>query len=285
MSANSLQALPRITYSDADQPMLKRAGIRLVERLSGRPAVERIYRQVKATETSPQKFFGACLRQADIQVDWCGAALNPEALQGPLVIIANHPFGVVDGLAICDLATRIRGEFRILINHRLCRDPALNPFFLPISFENERDARVANVEARRNAIESVSSGLPLVVFPGGGIATSPDRFGRQPAQELPWTPFLASILKKTRATVLPVAFLGENSRAFQMASHVSQSLRLALIPNETRRFFGHRLTASIGRPIPPAEYAQFTSRRSIVEYLQNRIENLLSESTRDRLIA
>ena len=89
-----------------------------------------------------------------------------------------------------------------------------------------------------------------MVFPAGGISTSPDKFGRQPATDAPWQPFVSQLVEKSRATVLPLYFDGQNSRLFQIVSHLSLTLRLALIFKEVKARMGTTLAVSVGEPIP-----------------------------------
>ena len=64
----------------------------------------------------------------DITPIFDAAQLTKIPKDGPLVFVANHPYGVVDGLILCDLAMQVRGDFRILIHAMLCQDEDLAEF-------------------------------------------------------------------------------------------------------------------------------------------------------------
>ena len=239
----------------------------------GRRRVERIYRDLKQ-EFSPLHFFGDALRRGDVDVAWNGARLDSLPASGPLVIIANHPFGVIDGLVLCDLAMRLRGDFRVLINSLLCRDTDLEPYFLPIDFAGTRDAGRTNVLSRKRAHEAMQNDVPVLIFPAGGISTARSRFGFGRVQELPWNTFVAKLIQQHRATVLPVYFHGRNSRKFHIASNVSELFRMALLIHEVRNKLGKRIHVTLGEPMPWERLAHIESRHELTEHLYHEVMRL-----------
>lgn len=239
----------------------------------GRRRVERIYRELKQ-DFSPLHFFGEALRRGDVDVQWDGEPFEQLPRQGPLVIIANHPFGVIDGLVLCDLAMRLRGDFRVLINALLCRDQDLDPYFLPIDFAPTREAALTNVESRRAAQQALSADVPVLIFPAGGISTARSRFGFGRVQELPWNTFVAKLIQQHKATVLPIYFHGQNSRKFHIASNVSETFRMALLIHEVRNKLGKSIRASIGKPMAFDELAQFESRHALTDHLYQAVMKL-----------
>ena len=67
------------------------------------------------------------------------------------------------------------------------------------------------------------------MFPAGGISTAPDRLGRERATDAPWQPFTAQLVQRSRATVVPVCFEGQNSRLFQIVSHLIFYIVMSMI--------------------------------------------------------
>ena len=107
------------------------------------------------------------LRRGDVEVHWHGFPEADLPREGPIVLIANHPFGVIDGLVLCDLAMRLRGDFRVLIHALLCRDEDLNRYFLPVDFAATADAGKTNLTTRRRANDALADDIPVLIFPGG----------------------------------------------------------------------------------------------------------------------
>ncbi len=109
----------------------------------------------------------------------------------------------------------------------------------------------------------------MVVFPAGGVSTAPDRWGRRPAIDGRWQPFVAALIQRAKATVVPMWFGGQNSRLFQIASHVSASLRISLIFHEVRARIGTMLPVVIGKPVPFAALADIKDRQVLSDHLRD----------------
>jgi putative hemolysin len=173
---------------------------------------------------------------------------------GGVLIVANHPFGILDGLAIGQLGMKLRGNVRILTNSLLCQVPEVAPHLLPVDFSGTPEARRQTGVTRRRAVELLSEGKVVAMFPAGGVATAnaPVR-GR--ACDAEWHPFLSRLAVLPGVTTLPVHFSGQNSRLFQIASHMSYPLRVALIFHETRRRMGQGLGLTLGKPVTAEELA------------------------------
>lgn len=267
-----------LTYADPRDPRLTQAVIRSVEVLSGQPRLAKQYERVKARTTNrpgtpdPGAFFAEALNELDIEVayEFLGA---PPPAEGPVVFVANHPFGVVDGLALCRLALEQRGSVKIMIHRALFKDPALQPFMLPVDFEGSREAAKRNIAVRDEAIAFLRGGGTVAVFPGGGISTASQPFG--PATDLEWKLLPAKLIQVTRATVVPVFFPGQNSALFQIASQISQTLRLSLVIREVRNKRGRPLAVRVGAPIPfDALPEAKKDRKELTEHLRRVVYDL-----------
>jgi putative hemolysin len=174
--------------------------------------------------------------------------------EGGVLLVANHPFGVADGLALGWLATQLRKDVRILTHSSLCRVPEFEPYLLPVDFAETPEARRRTATMRRRATDALEAGAAVVIFPGGSVATSNRPFS-QPAAELPWHPFVARLALTDGTRVVPVFFHGQNSLLFQLASHVSYALRVAMLFGETRRRIGDDIPMTVGTPIEARDLA------------------------------
>lgn len=253
-SVVNVASLPSISYVQPGDRSPRARVIDVVERMSGRGAIEDIYHKLKCEPFDPQHFFARALDLADIRYHTVGVDEARLPRKGPLVLIANHPFGVVDGLILCDIASRLRGDFRILIHALLCRDPDLEPFFLPIDFRDTKEAAATNIRSKRDAMATLAEGGVLLVFPGGGISTR-RRCGLGSLEELPWSTFTAKLIARSGATVVPLFFHGCNSRLFHLASGISDALRASLLLHEARNKMGSDFHVHVGEPIEPEELA------------------------------
>lgn len=240
--------LPTISYVQPGEKSAKAKIIGVIEKLSGRDEVEAVYHQLKNETFDSRTFFARALQLAGIEYRITGSTEEAVPKDGPLVLVANHPFGVVDGLMLCDIASRLRGEFRILINNLLCRDEDLDPYFLPIDFRDSKEARQINIATKRDALKTLADGGVILIFPGGAISTRTHK-GFGAVAEFPWTTFTAKLIAKSRATVVPLFFHGNNSRLFHFASGVSEALRASLLLHEARNKMGRNFEVSMGEPI------------------------------------
>ncbi|GAB5412615.1 MAG: GNAT family N-acetyltransferase [Congregibacter sp.] len=261
----SINSLPSISYVQPGERSARAWVIDAIEKMSGRLAVESVYQRLKGEAFDPSTFFARALELADIEYQLHGVCESTLPKSGPLVLIANHPFGVVDGLMLCDIASRLRGDFRILIHALLCRDADLDPFFLPIDFRDSREAIQTNIRTKRAAFQTLAAGDVILVFPGGGISTR-RRGGFGALADFPWTTFTSKLLLKSQATVVPLFFHGTNSRFFHLVSGVSESLRASLLLHEARNKMGGRFDVTLGAPILFERFAHL-DRRSLTEHL------------------
>jgi len=280
-TATAAVASPGFTYSHQGQSRFRQGLIRTVEHLSGRSRLHRLYCDWQAgAQRADESVFDAALRLLDVRLQITGEhheSLLPQT--GGLLIVANHPFGILDGLTIGQLAMRLRGNAQILTNSLLCQVPEIAPHLLPVDFSGTAEARRLTSATRRRAAELLASGKVVAIFPAGGVATAnaPVK-GR--ALDAEWHPFVGRLATIPEVTTLPVHFSGQNSRLFQIASHLSYPLRVALIFHETRRRMGRPLGLTLGRPIPAAVLEQ-VDRADVARYLRRQTMTLAGADAAD----
>ena len=236
--------------SSARQAGIRSSLLKRLERLSGVHKYMAIYEAWRQDIAGghPRKM-NELLRLLDVSLD-IDAPQWPVRLAAdqPLVIVANHPFGIGDGIALAAMAEQLERPYKVLINTEFERFPEFREHCLPIHFSDRREALAINLETRKRALAAVAAGETLLVFPAGTVATAPRIFGR--AQEVPWKSFTAALVQKAKASVLPVFFEGQNSFLFHAASHVSASARLSLLIAEFRRFPRSTMKVRVGDVVP-----------------------------------
>ncbi len=248
---------PRISYVQPDDPWPVRQFIASIEVMFGRRKIESIYRELKRNPFVIDEFFDAAFTATRIQPAFDTEQISKIPKQGPLVFVANHPFGVIDGMALCKIALQARDNFRISIHAMLCQDRDLAPYFLPIDFRETKAALKNNIHAKRSALEYLNQDIPILIFPAGFVSTA-DRKGFGRVVDAPWTTFAAKLIRDANAAVVPVFFNGQNSRQFHVASHVAEPLRMALLLNEALKN-----SATACRPKSVIRYSGTHSQRSI----------------------
>jgi putative hemolysin len=264
------EAADILTYADARHAPLKRHIIRLIEDMSGRDRYMVLY-DIWRTSVVPsgENLFAGMLALCGISMEARDNAALAAVPPGPLIIVANHPYGIGDGAAALALAEGLGRPFKVLINAALLKVPEIRPYALPVDFEETKEAMAANLAMRREALAFLKTGGTIVIFPAGGVATARRGFGR--AVDLPWKGFIASLILKSGAHVLPVHFEGQNSRLFHIVSQFSLTLRLSLLVREFTRLSGRSIRYRVGRPVPPAEIAALGDRKDMLNHLRDMV--------------
>ena len=263
-----------LTYSSPRDPRWKRWAMRTIEDLSGRRGLLPVYyRWRRDVAGKSPRMMGELLDMVGARIELNAPAWPPTLPANvPLVIVANHPFGIGDGIALLALAEQLGRPYRILINSDFMRVPEIRPHALPIDFSGTPDATETNIRTRREARRLLQDGVTIVVFPGGGVATAEQPFGK--AEELPWKSFTARLVQLTQAAVLPVYFEGRNSALFHFVSRYSLSLRLALLVSEFRHCVGASIKTHVGDVVPFAALNARTDRKLLTEELYARVHRL-----------
>lgn len=263
----------QFSYSNEDHPRFKRWLIRSIEGLSGRDRYVRLYETWRVNAV-PQgrEVFARMLELIDVGLDIRGQWPPSNLPDGPLVIVANHPFGIGDGIAVLAMAEALGRPFRVLINNELMKVPEIEPYALPISFEETREAMALNMRTRHEALRLLNEGVTVVVFPAGGVATAPSGFGR--AVDLPWKMFPARLVQAANASVIPIYFEGQCGRLFHLASRVSLTLRTSLLIREFRRLSGSCIVARPGEIVSDEQLAGVDDRKVLLALLHKAVFDL-----------
>ena len=245
-----------------------------VERATGRETIKKLYLEHQAKDWSGAGFFETSIKALSLELRYDADRLARWPREGPLLVVANHPFGVLDGIILCALIERVRTDFLALTNAVLLRAPEMRARMLPIDLSDTSQAARKNAASRAGALAHLRGGGSMLMFPAGAMATSPDRWGRSPAQDMPWTPFVARLAREARCSIAPVFFHGQNSRLFQIVSHINQNLRLALFFHEVRRRIGTAFPIEIGEVVAFDEFAGLADRAALTAELRRRVLSL-----------
>ncbi|MEW6664928.1 MAG: GNAT family N-acyltransferase [Thermodesulfobacteriota bacterium] len=199
---------------------------------------------------------------------------------GPAVVVANHPFGAVDGLILTSILSSVRRDIRILANYFLGAVPDLRPVFFLVDPFGGRDSARKNVPAMRKALDWVRQGGMLVVFPAGEVSHLTWRSGK--VQDPPWSGAAARLIQLTGAPAVPVFFEGANSNLFQVAGLLHPRLRTLMLPRELLGRRSSQVRLRIGSPIPQRSLKAFQTTSDLNDYLRFRTYLLGHSFRRER---
>ena len=192
-------------------------------------------------------FFDVMVQRYGLTLDVVGGSLANIPETGPVIALANHPYGILDGLMLGHMLARRRDGFKIMAHSVFNRAPDLNRHLLPISFDEDKAALALNLRTRKTALEYLGQGGAVGIFPGGTVSTSARPFSRP--MDPGWRSFTARMIAKSDATVVPIYFDGHTSRLFQIASHLHHTLRMGLLIKEFRKRVDTPVRVVIGEPI------------------------------------
>jgi len=216
-----------------------------------------------------------------LSLDITAGKLENIPRNGPLILLSNHPYGILDGLMMGYLLSKMRGgDFRIMAHRVFRKAEDINRIILPISFDETRDAVQTNIETRKTALRYLADGGAIGIFPGGTVSTANRPFGFP--MDPGWRTFTAKMIAKSDATVVPIFFEGHNSRLFQIASHLNSTFRTALFVKEFKKRVGAPVKLVIGEPLDQDALKRHGSEpRAMMDYLRAHTYNLSTRPLRD----
>lgn len=267
MPASRRDVTRDISYSYSARTRSGRAMIRFMENATGRLGLIRRAAGYETEVGQGRDFWEIMVTRYGLGLEVIGGSLDNLPKHGPLVVTANHPYGILDGLMLGHILSVARGDFRILANGVFRKAAELNRVVLPISFDQTREAVQMNLDTRQECLRYLDSGGCIGIFPGGTVATAERPFG-QP-MDPGWRTFTAKMIAKSGATVVPIYFDGHTSRLFQLASHLHTTLRMGLLIKEFRKRVDTPVRVAIGQPIPAHEIAlRAKDARGMMDFLR-----------------
>lgn len=259
----------RLSYAGTFTNPWKSNAIRTIEWATAKLKLLRLIRQFER-QGAPfgQPFWPQALQIMGITVTTPDSQVAQIPATGPLVVVANHPHGLVDGMVMAELIGRVRTDYKILTRSLLTGIPEIAEFLIPVPFPHEENARQEGLAMRNTCMAHLKAGGVIVLFPAGKVAASETLFG--PAIEAEWNPFTAKMLARSGASVLPIRFRGHNTRTYQIANKLSATLRQGLLLHEIKAALNKPQSPVIGAPIGPETLAEWSSNpRGLLAWLRD----------------
>lgn len=244
-------------------PMIERTfGLRGFDDVVRKSGV--IYRE-HAAFGQPYGWFDSVLKYINATYDSDVPADFEIPPAGPLIIVANHPFGILDPVILAHYVSKVRPDLRIMTNSMLTSLEDMRPFIIPVNPFGGKEATRSNLRAMKESIRLLKNGGALAIFPAGEVASYKPGLG---IEEPPWTNQLGSLVRRTQATVLPVYFPGRNSTLFHAAGLVHPRLRTSLLLREFCNARDSCVEMRVGNPIPYTKLKKFDDDEAMTKYLR-----------------
>ena len=268
----------QLSYANTFTNPVQRNTIKTLELLTGKLRLLRKVRQFeKMGIPVGQPFWKQALDLLGINLLTKQSEIAKIPKKGSLVITANHPHGLVDGMVLAELIGKVRTDYKILTRSLLTGVKQIDQFMIPVPFDHEENALKKSLEMRKSAMDHLEKGGVIVVFPSGKVASSETMFGN--VVEGDWNPFTAKLIQKSGANVLPIFFPGSNSRIYQIANQVSATLRQGLLIYEVVHAMNKPQSPFIGSLIKQDEIVPWKSDpRGFMRWLREQTLGLGSKS-------
>ncbi|MBR5523483.1 MAG: lysophospholipid acyltransferase family protein [Akkermansia sp.] len=218
---------------------------------------------------SKENFFKLACKYLNLNYDLEGLENIPK--EGPCVIVSNHPHGMSDGLMFGDIAMKVRDDVRIVVNEWLHCVRGMRPYQITVDVYGGEAAKRANMAGMREILKWLREGHCILVFPSGSAASYSHRDRR--VIDDPWQANIAAIIRKTKATVVPMHISGRTGIFFQIISTIAKGVRANFLAREILRDGRMRHTIKLGRPIHAHTIGMVESDEGLSDYL--RLQSML----------
>lgn len=264
----------KLSYANTFTNPVQRNTIKTLELLTGKLRLLGKVRQFeKMGIPVGQPFWKQALDLLGINLLTKQSEISKIPKKGSLVITANHPHGLVDGMVLAELIGKVRTDYKILTRSLLTGVKQIDQFMIPVPFDHEENALKKSLEMRKSAMDHLENGGVVVIFPSGKVASSETMFGD--VIEGDWNPFTAKLIQKSGANVVPIFFPGSNSRIYQIANQISATLRQGLLIYEVVHAMNKPQKPLVGSLIKQDEISVWKSDpRGFMRWLRERTLSL-----------
>ena len=241
--------------------------IKFIELCTGKLTLKKLYDQYISENNPPENFWHDAIKKLQLNlIPYYSSSKIPK--DGSLIVVANHAFGVVDGVSICSIISKVRQDYKIITHKVLRQAEAVKEKIIPIDFSGNKDAIINNINARKIAEEHLKENGLVVIFPSGQIATKSKLSKNIKANDGEWKQFTSKLAIRTNSSILPMFFEGENSQLFHIANKIGQTFRYSLMMYELKRKIGGTIHLHIGDVIKSHKLKEIGDLKEITKFIR-----------------
>ena len=242
-----------------------------VHRLLGYDQFNRVYGGLPPC--TPADFSQTFLDALNVRIELDGAPLQTIPATGPLVVVANHPLGLLDGMVLDAVLRRVRPDVAVMAHTLMAVIPEYREQWFFVGRAGSRSRRTLTMRSLRRSMRWLADGGALVMFPAARVARF--HWSRLSVADRAWNPHIVSMALQTGAPVLPVYLHGARNRISQLLGAVLPLLQNVRAIGAVEDYRGRTLRVSLGTPIQPAELSGFASGDEAIRFLRDRSEQLV----------
>jgi putative hemolysin len=189
----------------------------------------------------------------------------------PFITVSNHPYGHVDGIMLVGEVTRIRQDFKVMVNWMLGLIDSMADHFVGVNPYSSDVSSRSSLSGVKECIEHIRTGHPMGFFPAGAISRF-DKHGE--VHDRPWQESVLRLIKKAAVPIVPAYFSGHNSWFFNFLERIDWRLRTVRLCHELDTKRGKTMHLVFGQPLMPDEQAQFADITSFGDWLTQKTYSL-----------
>ncbi len=257
------------TFATAEVNKIGQLFIMVIELLTGKLKLKKLYDEYLSENRPPKYFWDDAVSKLNLtlKTNFQEGSYIPK--QGRLIVIANHAFGVADGVSICSIISKIRQDYKMVTHKVLRQADAVKNKILPIDFNETKDALLTNINTRKEAEKILLNEGVLILFPSGRIATKRNLKKYTKADDGEWKQWVSKLILKTKSPVLPIFFDGQNSQWYHIANKLGLTFRYSLCMYELKRKIGHSIYMYFGSIVSYEQLAKIGDIKKITIYLRS----------------
>ena len=257
------------TFATAEVNRLGQLFIMITELMTGKIKLKKLYDQYLLEERPPQFFWDDAVSKLNLTLKTSFQEGSYIPKKGKLIVIANHAFGVADGVSICSIISKVRQDYKMVTHKVLRQADAVKDKILPIDFNENKEALLTNISTRKEAEKMLLNDGVLILFPSGRIATKKNLRKNTKADDGEWKQWVSKLILKTKSPVLPIFFDGQNSQWYHIANKLGLTFRYSLCMYELKRKIGDNIYMYFGSLISYEYLEKIGDIREITNYLRS----------------
>ncbi len=258
----SKEQLAQVTKLSRSNPLME-----LLVKFAGIKDLNALYD--RASKEGGQDFIPFLLNCLEVKVDCLVTDLEKIPSSGPFIVVCNHPFGALDGLALIATIGKVRPDLKVMANFLLEQVPEIRHHFIGVNPFDRKISEKSSFQGIKSAFQHLNSGHPLAIFPSGEVSTF--QWNTRTIADAPWSKQSIKLIQKSKVPVIPLFFDGSNSKSFHLLGVIHPALRTLRLPKEMIKKRGQTIRLRIGQGCSPDIISDFKSSETLGKYLRARV--------------
>lgn len=192
----------------------------------------------------------------------------------PFIVVANHPNGHVDGIALIETVGSRVDNFKVMVNFILGLVDTMDDHFIKVNPYRESEQKHISLSGIKESIAHIRSGSPLGFFPAGSVSRLKFKNGRFIIHDREWQPSVVKLIQKAKVPVIPLYIDFRNSYLFYSTRFIHWMLQTLVLCHELDNKKGKEMKLIFGEPIIPEEIKKYKNVEQLAKFLSDKTYSL-----------